>query len=423
MSADTLAIWLYGIRVAVVEQERKKLRLFYTDEALERYPLGVPLLSLSLPLRSGRYPHGVVRAFLDGLLPEGDVRRALADDFNVRAGDTYGLIRALGRDCAGALVIQPDDEPAPPQPTTQTAEPVTEAEIGELVANLRSAPLGVNARVRISLAGVHEKLLLTRMLNGSWGRPVVGTPSTHILKPEIAQYPNTVENEAFCMRLARHLGLPVGSVETTMISGRRLIIVERYDRIVQPHGAVERIHQEDFCQATGIPPEKKYEEDGGPSLRRIAGILQATAGTDSLETLLRAVTVNVLIGNGDAHGKNFSLLHDPLGSLRLAPLYDLLSTLVYGDDRLAMYIDNVRQTSRVTADRIVNEAARWGLSRRRASEIIADILDRAPAAAHAAREETDGLPPGVPGTVDSQLARLRTDFSTLRTASQPRVTT
>lgn len=417
--ANALAVWLYGIRVAVVEQERERLRLFYTTEALERYALGVPLLSLSLPLTSRRYPHGVVRAFLDGLLPEGEPRRAVAADFDLRAGDTYGLIRALGRDCAGALVIQPDDEPAPPQPTTRTAEPLTEAAISDLVANLRSAPLGVDARVRMSLAGVHEKLLLTRMLDGSWGRPVEGTPSTHILKPEIAEYPNTVENEAFCMRLAKHLGLPVSAVETTMMTGRRLIIVERYDRIVHADGTVERIHQEDFCQATAIPPEKKYEEDGGPTLRRIAGILQGVAGRDSLETLLRAVTINLLIGNGDAHGKNFSLLHDASGSLRLAPLYDLLSTLAYGDDRLAMHIDNVRRTNRVTADRIVNEATRWGLSRRRASEIIAEILGRAPAAAQAARDETEGVPAGVLQVVDSQLAQLRSAFNELGTASRP----
>ncbi len=418
--ANALVIWLYGIRVALVEQERDRLRLHYTKEALERYALGVPLLSLSLPLTPGRYPHGVVRAFLDGLLPEGEPRRAVAADFDLRAGDTYGLIRALGRDCAGALVIQPDDEPPPPQPTTKTAEPLTAAAIGDLVANLRSAPLGVDARVRISLAGVHEKLLLTRMPDGSWGRPVEGTPSTHILKPQIAEYPNTVENEAFCMRLARHLGLFVSAVETMTVNGRRVIIVERYDRNVRPDGTVERIHQEDFCQATAIPPERKYEEDGGPTLRRIAGILQGVAGPDSLERLLRAVTVNVLIGNGDAHGKNFSLLHDASGSLRLAPLYDLVSTLVYGDDRLAMYVDNVRRTNRVTADRIVNEAARWGLSRGRASEIIAEILDRAPAAAQAARDETEGVPAGVLEVVDSQLAQLRSGVNETRDARKGR---
>ena len=409
--ADALAIWLSEVRVAVVDQERGRLRLSYTTEALDRYPLGVPLLSLSLPLTSERYTQGVVRPFLDGLLPEGDSRRAVAADFNLRASDTYGLIRAIGRDCAGALVIQPDGEPPPRQPTTLTAAPISDAELADLVANLRSAPLGVAARVRVSLAGVQEKLLLTRMPDGSWGRPVDGTPSTHILKPEIAEYPNTVQNEEFCLRAAQHLGLPVPSVDTTTVNGRRLLIVERYDRIVHSDGAVERIHQEDFCQATGIHPDKKYEEDGGPSLQRLAEILQATASADSLELLLRAVTVNVLVGNGDAHAKNFSLLHDTSGALRLAPLYDLLSTLVYGDDRLAMYIDNVHRTDRVTADRIVNEATRWGMSRRRAAGIIGDVLERVPAAAEAARDETDDLPDDVPAIVDSQLTQLRSSFS------------
>lgn len=404
--ADKLAVWLSGIRVALIEQERGRLRLTYTGDALDTYELGVPLLSLSLPLTPERYTHGLVRPFLDGLLPEGESRQAVANDFDLLVEDTYGLIRAIGRDCAGAIVIQPADEPPPPKPTTLTAEPLSETEIADLVANLRSAPLGVGGRVRISLAGVQEKLLLTRMTDGRWGRPVDGTPSTHILKPEIDRFPNTVENEAFCMRLARNLGLEVPMVETTTIGGRRLIIVERYDRIVDPDGSVERIHQEDFCQATGILPAKKYEEDGGPSLRRLAEILQATAAPGSLEALLRAVTLNVVIANGDAHGKNFSLLHGPLGALRLAPLYDLVSTLVYGDDRLAMYIDYVRLTNKVTRDRIVNEAARWGVSKRRAAEIVDDLLDRMPDAAEAAREETEGLPLDIWEVAASQLKHL-----------------
>jgi len=104
---------------------------------------------------------------------------------------------------------------------------------------------------------------------------VDGTPSTHILKPEIAAYRQTVENEAFCMRIAKNLGLDVAAVETMEIGKRKLIVVERYDRTVGTDGSVERIHQEDFCQATGIAPETKYEEDGGPSLQRIADILQS----------------------------------------------------------------------------------------------------------------------------------------------------
>jgi serine/threonine-protein kinase HipA len=325
----------------------------------------------------------------------------------VRPDDTYGLVAALGRDCAGAVVIQPADDPPPPRPTTATAEPLTSNELEALVANLRSAPLGAGGRVRISLAGVQEKLVLTRMPDGNWGRPVDGTPSTHILKPEIAAYPQTVENEAFCMRLARHLGLAVAAVQTTEVAGRKLIVVERYDRTLSADGSVERIHQEDFCQATGTTPDMKYEEDGGPSLRRIAGILQSLAAPDSLISLLQAVTLNVLIGNGDAHAKNLSLLHEASGALTLAPLYDLMCTLHYGDDRLAMYIDDVRRTNRVTIERLANEAVYWGISRERATATIDGLLAQAPAAIAAARAETRGVPKEMISVVERQLKHLR----------------
>ncbi len=397
-----LAIWLYGTKVATVEEDRHRLRLIYTPDALQSFPAGTPLLCLKLPLSAERYPNGLTRAFLDGLLPEGDARRAIADDFGLRADDTFGLAQALGRDCAGALVIQPDDEPAPPQPTTRTAEPLSEDVLATLVDNLRNAPLGADRRVRISLAGVQEKLILTRMPDGTWGRPVGGTPTTHILKPEIRGYPHTVDNEAFCMRLAKHLGLKVAEVETTTIAGRHLIVVTRYDRKVEASGAVERLHQEDFCQASGTPPHNKYQEDGGPSLRQIAGILQAT-DPDGLNALLSAVTLHVIVGNGDAHAKNFSLLHDQSGTIRFAPLYDVMSTLFYGDDKLAMYIDNVHRTNRVTLDRLLNEAASWGLTRSRSTALVNDIMNAVPGAIERATEETPGLPPEIPEIVRAQL--------------------
>jgi serine/threonine-protein kinase HipA len=405
--ADELAVWLYGERVALIDRQRGRPRLVYTSDALARYELGTPLLSLSLPVGNRRYPQGIVRPFIDGLLPEGESRTSIARDVGVRADDTYGLIRELGRDCAGAIVIQPADDPAPPKATTTTAEALGPEEIETLVSNLRNAPLGAGGRVRISLAGIQEKLLLTRMPDGGWGRPVDGTPSTHILKPEIAAFPGTVENETFCMRIAKHLGLDVAHVETTEIAARRLLVVERFDRTVGADGSVERIHQEDFCQATGTPPDAKYEEGGGPSLQRIASIKQSVAPPDSLERLLRAVALNVLIGNGDAHAKNFSLLHHASGALTLTPMYDLMSTLHYGDNRLAMYIDAVQRTDRVTAERIANEAARWGMSRERASATVGDLLEKAPKAIGAAREETDGVPDDIVATVERQLEQLR----------------
>lgn len=405
--AKLLAVWLHGTKVATVEEDRRRrLHLRYTNDAKERFQLGTPLLSLTLPLNDQQFGNGVVRPFLDGLLPEGDPRRAIADDLSLRADDTFGLISALGRDCAGALVIQPYDHLPPPVPTTATAEPLDEETLAELVANLRNAPLGAGDRVRISLAGVQEKLLLTRRTDGGWGRPIEGTPSTHILKPEIRGYPHSVENEAFCMRLALNLGLPAAEVKTTKVVSRQLIVVTRFDRIVDSAGVVERVHQEDFCQATGTPPSRKYQEDGGPSLRRLAAILQSVDPA-SLEGLLRMVAVHVVVGNGDAHAKNFSLLHESSGAIRLAPMYDLMSTLVYGDDRLAMCIDDVRRTDRVSAARIINEATSWGMPRHRAVDIVEHLLDAIPNAADQAAADTPGLPSNVREVVADQLNTLR----------------
>lgn len=409
--AEQLSVWLYGSKAATIEAERRRLRLTYTAEALDRYPGGTPLLSLGLPVSNEQFGSAVVRPFLDGLLPEGEPRRAIAEDLSLRADDTFGLIRALGRDCAGAIVIQPVDEEGPPPSVTTTAEPLDDEQLASLIANLRTVPLGVDDRVRISLAGVQEKLLLTRLPDGRWGRPIDGTPSTHILKPEIRGYPDTVENEAFCMRLARHLGLPVAEVETIRIGERMLLVVSRYDRVVDSKGHVERIHQEDLCQATRTPPQKKYQEDGGPSLRSLASILSATDPA-SIDILLRSIVLHVLVGNGDAHAKNYSLLHEPSGALRLAPLYDVMSTLYYQDDRLAMYIDDVRRTDQVTTERIVNEGSSWGMSQRTAAATVSELLEDVPAAVEQAMSETPGLPEEIPRILAARLHHLRLGKST-----------
>lgn len=413
--ADRLVIWLNDVRLAVVEQDSKgKLRLSYTEETLATFPGGTPLLSLDLPLTRGRYANARTRAFLDGLLPEGEPRRAIAADLDLAASDVFSLLAALGKDSAGALVIQPEDEPPPVPRTTQTAERLSSDDLAELVANLPSAPLGVDRNVRLSLAGAQEKLLLTLMPDGSWGRPVGGTPSTHILKPEIERFGNTVENELFCMRLAGHLDLDAARADTILVDERPVLVVERYDRVIDEAGSVTRIHQEDFCQALGFPPERKYEEDGGPTLARLANLLQDVAPPGSAEAFLRALTLNVAIGNCDAHAKNFSLLHTESGALRLAPLYDLLSTRVYPlKDHLAMYIDSVQRVDRVTTDRIVKEASRWSLRRTRAEEVVVELLERLPDAVSAAATETPGVP-------DQLLAQLERRVDNLRSSAAVR---
>jgi serine/threonine-protein kinase HipA len=409
--AGTLSIWLYGMRVAVVEQgSNRRLRLRYTEEARGRFGLGTPLLSLNLPVVDDPFPNARTRAFLDGLLPEGETRATLAAEFDLVANDTFGLLRELGRDCAGALVVQPEELPAPEPATTLTAAPLSEADLDELVRGLRTRPLGVSDRVRLSLAGVQDKLLLTRMPDGSWGRPIDGTPSTHILKPPHPAYRNTVENEAFCMRVAKYLGLPVAEVEITSVQGRKLLVVERFDRRIDASGAVTRVHQEDLCQALGIAPKDKYQEDGGRSLRKVADVLVNATDPSTLETLLRVVTLNVALGNADAHGKNFALLHLDGQTRRMAPIYDAMSTLAYESDgvttHMAMYVDSVQRIDRVTTDRIVAEAAAWGLSRALAAAIVAEVLQRLPMAVEQAAQEIDDLPVRLLPAYEAQMERL-----------------
>ena len=406
--AEELTIWLYGDRVAsVAELRKKRMRLVYTDQALAKYELGTPLLSIGLPLTDVYYPSAKTKTFLDGLLPEEEQRRAVAEELGLVATDTFGLIGRLGRDCAGAIIIQPASEPLKATSNTSTSLPLSDEQVSINIANLRSAPLGISNDVRISLAGVQEKLLLTRRTDGAWGGPIDGTPSTHIIKPEIRDYPNTVENEAFCMRLAHHLDIRTATVDTTEYGGRKVLVVKRYDRIVNNSGDVERVHQEDFCQVMSIPPRQKYQQDGGPSLARIAGVLRDSGRPDSLRRLLQDTFVNALVGNGDAHGKNFSLLHHRNGSVELTPLYDVMSTLYYNDDKLAMYIDDVRRTSEVTRERLSNEARSWGMWADSIDVTLGELIDRVPAAVSMAAEETAGLPENILKIVESQLKHLK----------------
>jgi serine/threonine-protein kinase HipA len=212
------------------------------------------------------------------------------------------------------------------------------------------------------------------------------------------------------MRLAKHLGLGVASVDTIDVDGRAVLVVERYDRLVDPDGTVHRIHQEDFCQALGLPPDKKYEQAAGPTLARLARVLQDVAEPSAVRTLLQTVTLNIALGNCDAHGKNFSLLHARSGVVRLAPMYDLLSTRFYPiDDKLAMYVDTVQKADRVTPERIVNEARTWGVPRATAEATVFDLLGLLPEAVSVAAAETPGLPADLHALLSKRVERLRAD--------------
>ena len=384
-----LAVWMYGRQIALFARQRDTLSLAYTPDALE-LGAGRPLLSISMPTRTRRYSGGVPHAFFNGLLPEGEARQMIAYDFGV-ADNAFDLLNAIGRDCAGALVIVPDGE-VPNE--DGVPEPIPDAEVAERIRLLPIAPLGVDEKIRASLAGMQQKLLLSRLGDG-WGLPANGAPSTHIIKPpsQDARFPNLIANEAFCLHIARHLGLSVADVAISEFDGLPVLIIERYDR-TEPDGRghVTRVHQEDFCQARGYDGTRtrKYESQGGPSLRQCATTLTDwSQEPDQLERLLDVTTLNVLVGNADGHGKNLSLLHGRNGQIQLAPIYDVFASIWYPEHSTepGMHVNGIRDITAITRDDLIAEATSWGLHREVAADRIEQLLSRAEDAVARAADE------------------------------------
>jgi serine/threonine-protein kinase HipA len=225
--------------------------------------------------------------------------------------------------------LLPPDAPVPAT-GEMTALSLTGDELAAVIAELPRRPLLAGREgVRLSLAGAQEKLPVV-LRDDRVALPLGNTPSTHIIKPEPERYPGLVANEFLCMTLAQTVGLNVPGVATRTIGGKPCIVVQRYDRFVQQDGTVARIHQEDFCQALGFPPERKYQQEGGPLLRDCIAMLRewSTAPVLDVRDFLDGLIFSVLIGNADAHGKNYSLLYRD-GQRRLAPFYDLICTLAW----------------------------------------------------------------------------------------------
>ena len=390
-----LAVHLHGELVGILDkQDADRFRLTYTPEAVERHYDGI-VLSVSLPVREQRYPSAQARPFFEGLLPEGPARATIAQRFGVSVSNGFGLLERLGADCAGAATITAED--AEPRAEPREVEWLDEGALARRIDELPSNPLGVDGpdgRVRLSLAGVQQKLVVARAPDGRIGEPLDGAPSTHILKPGDERFPGLVENEAFCLRVAREAGLPVAAAEVIHVAGVSRLLIERFDRMYVD-GRVERIHQEDACQALGILPSAKYEAEGGPSLADVVRLLRNHSGANvarDLNDFLALTVLNVVLGNADAHGKNVALLHPVDGSPHLAPAYDLVATNVYAglNRELAMPVGGIANPDAVDADawRALARTADLGSQiLRLVREHTERVIDAARQAQQAARDE------------------------------------
>ncbi len=355
---DVLNVYLNERHVGRLSETDGVLSFSYLPDYVAQGS-GEPL-SLSLPVRAEPYAHGEVEPFLSNLLPDDIIRTRIAAILQIPRENTFALLKALGGDCAGAIAFFPEGQ-TPETPSAKFRE-LTDEEAGRILDNLEHRPLDVGEDgFRISGAGAQDKLIAC-FADGRISLPLQGTPSTHIIKNPLHDYPDSVENEFFVMQLARACGIRAASCAIRRIGGRLRYVTERYDRIVE-NGVVRRLHQEDFCQMLKVVPSHKYESVGGPGIRDCFALLRTAhlPASDTVEFLDRLI-FNFLIGNGDAHGKNFSVLYHGRQA-RLAPAYDLMSTAIYPEvgKRMAMKIDGEYAFKWITRGKFLRMAESCGL--------------------------------------------------------------
>ncbi len=345
-----LEVWLFSDHVGTLTWVEGRLSFSYLPEWLTRSDSIA--LSCSLPLQLESFDDYASKPFFAGLLPEGDVRRLIAQQFQVSRQNDFALLDRMGGDCAGAVTFLNSGQVPPKSETISNIEWLTDEDMRALLDELPYHPMLIGKEgVRLSLAGAQSKLPVFVEKNRI-GLPLYGTPSSHILKPSIRVIEDSVMNEGFCLTLAAAMKLKPARSRIRSIQNHTFLLVERYDRIVDEKGCLQRLHQEDFCQALSIAPELKYQNEGGPDLKQCFDLVRRVtqSSTQQVLRLFDYVLFNAMIGNHDAHAKNFSLLYRA-NETTLAPLYDVLSTAVYPNltQKMAMKIGSKYKFSEVQA--------------------------------------------------------------------------
>ena len=373
---ERLKVYLNGIHAGFLawDSEFDVFSFSYVPEYLGR-DKAVPI-SKSLPLKDEAFGPLVSRAFFENLLPPEAVLRKLEKILHHDWRNTFSFLKELGGDCAGAISLCPEGV-EPEDIVDGGIRELSEDEADEVLRALPERPLlqGLVDGYRISVAGAQDKLV-ARVRSGRLALPLYGAASTHIVKPEMSICRGSVENECFCQRLSARLGLAAAKASILDIKSRAYYVTERYDR-EQSGESVRRILQEDFCQAMGVPAEEKYEADGGPSAVRCFCFLRdAGLGFAALAGFVDALVFNFIVGNADAHAKNFSLLYRD-GKASLAPIYDTLSTAVYPNltPRMAMNIGGARDFDDVSAESFDAFAVKCDINPKFVRDRIARLSD------------------------------------------------
>jgi serine/threonine-protein kinase HipA len=411
---NELVVLLDGNEVGCVRNDARG-RLTFVYDSVWRGKAGAYPLSLSMPLAAEEHGPAAVQAFLWGLLPDNErVLDRWAKKFQVSARSAFALISHVGEDCAGAVqFVTPDRLEALTGSKDDQVEWLDEPAIAKRLQTLREDPAAWRLprdAGQFSLAGAQPKTALL-LQNGRWGIPSGRIPTTHILKPPTGHFDGHAENEHICLNLAGSLGLPVAETRVVRFEKEIAIVIERYDR--QPSGNnIIRVHQEDICQALGVLPTKKYQNEGGPSPVDVIELLRS-ASTDrvtDVDTFVDALAFNWLIGGTDAHAKNYSLLLADGPTIRLAPLYDIASILPYDQVdtkkiKLAMKIGGDYKVSQIGLREWQKFARETHLDADKVRAALVDMAEQLPdfVTAAQAQAKKDGLNNAIVGRLATQL--------------------
>ena len=377
-----LEVWLFADSVGTLSLVDGRLSFCYASGWLAQ-PDAVAL-SASLPLQAEPFDDRKARPFFAGLLPEGQMRRLIAQQFQVSAQNDFALLDHIGGECAGAVTFLEPGQALPVPTRNDDVQWLSDEEVVAILDELPRRPmLAGKDGLRLSLAGAQDKLPV--VFDGARiGLPLNGTPSSHILKPAIHAVEDSVVNEGFCMALAEAMRLQPAKSKIHAVLDRSFLLVERYDRLIDTQGHRQRLHQEDFCQALGVVPEMKYQNEGGPDLAQCFDLVRRATRPSAPQVLrlLDYVIFNALIGNHDAHAKNFSLLYSGKTPV-LAPLYDTLSTAVYPTltPKMAMKIGTKYQFSEVQRRHWDQLAEGVGFTKAQAKRRIVELARSMPTTA------------------------------------------
>jgi len=395
-----LAVELYGTPIGTIEGDARTFDFIPSDAAIERFGTNSPVLSVTIPLTPSqrRDRAGRRRNWFSELLPEGDQYDFMLAQASIRRGDTPTFLAHYGRDVAGALQIWNLDDPT--EPKRPSLHPVNATQIRALLEDPIRSPLGNDPRLgKTSLGGVQPKITLTRTPKG-WAQALGGSPTTHILKPQLTERPTMIFDEEYGARLARGLGLASFDTRIATFDGLPTLVIERFDR-----RDGERLHQEDFNQALGASGNQKYQELGGVvSLQRVAAEISRSAPSRNLRSLADMVTLSVAIGNLDLHTKNLGLLHPANGDVQLAPAYDVVPHAHFpGDGRLALAVNGVYRLADIERADLVAEFTAWGL--RRVDAVVRETLERLDALI-TVEQPLDGAAPSTHDQLQTFIANL-----------------